>query len=105
RAWANYLTLEAISRTWSLLTVEVHLGQRRPETDCVRRGHREPRKNMQKALRHPRAISLPLGAATTLALAFALMTPPRAIAAEEAEVTISLKDHKFDPAEVKVPAE
>jgi hypothetical protein len=25
-------------------------------------------------------------------------------AAEEAEVTISLKDHKFDPAEIKVPA-
>jgi len=61
---------------------------------------------MQNALRHPRASnSLVLGAAVTLALAFALMTPPRAIAAEEAEVTISLKDHKFDPAEIKVPAD
>ena len=39
------------------------------------------------------------------ALSLGLMTPlPPAGAAEEAEVTISLKDHKFDPAEIKVPA-
>ena len=30
---------------------------------------------------------------------------PAAGAADEVEVTISIKDHKFDPAEIKVPAE
>jgi plastocyanin len=40
------------------------------------------------------------------ALALLLVAPlTRAVAAEEeAEVTISLKDHKFDPTEIKVPA-
>jgi plastocyanin len=62
---------------------------------------------MRNALRHPRAsYRLVLGAAATIALVFALMAPlPRATAAEEAEITISLKDHKFDPAEIKVPAD
>jgi plastocyanin len=62
---------------------------------------------MQNALCHPRAsASLTLGAAAMVAFAFALLAPlPRAVAAEEAEVTISLKDHKFDPAEIKVPAD
>ncbi len=42
-------------------------------------------------------------ALTALALGVVMALPPAA-AAEEAEVTISLKDHKFDPAEIKVPA-
>jgi plastocyanin len=62
---------------------------------------------MRNALRHPRAsYSLVLGAAAMMALAFAILVPlPRATAAEEAEVTIAIKDHKFDPAEIKVPAD
>ena len=48
------------------------------------------------------ANGLVLGAAA-LALGILALLPP-AGAAEEAEVTISLKDHKFDPAEIKVPA-
>ena len=40
------------------------------------------------------------------AIAFATLPalPYAAMAADEVEVTISIKDHKFDPAEVKVPA-
>ncbi len=34
-----------------------------------------------------------------------MMQAPQAGAAEEAEITVSIKDHKFDPAEIKVPAE
>ena len=38
--------------------------------------------------------------------ALALVAPlAPAGTAEEAEVTISIKDHKFDPAEIKVPAQ
>ena len=60
---------------------------------------------MQNALRYPRASTgLILGAAAVIALGCALVVP-RAVAAEEAEITISLKDHKFDPAEIKVPAD
>ena len=49
------------------------------------------------------ANDLVLGAA---ALALGLIVPLTRAGAveEEAEVTISLKDHKFDPAELKVPA-
>ena len=62
---------------------------------------------MRDALRRPRAsYSFVLGAAATMALALAILVPlPRATAAEEAEVTIAIKDHKFDPAEIKVPAD
>jgi plastocyanin len=39
------------------------------------------------------------------ALGIALFAPPLAAgAAEEAEFTIEMKDHKFSPAEIKVPA-
>jgi plastocyanin len=58
----------------------------------------------KKQMRHVlTANGLVLGAA---ALALVFVAPlTRAVAAEEeAEVTISLKDHKFDPAEIKVPA-
>ena len=41
--------------------------------------------------------------AGSVALASVLVQQP-ALAADEVEVTISIKDHKFDPAEVKVPA-
>ena len=44
-----------------------------------------------------------LFAAALCALRLTLVAP--AGAAEEAEVTISIKDHKFDPAEIKVPAQ
>jgi plastocyanin len=38
-------------------------------------------------------------------IAFAALTLPQpGLAADEVEVTISIKDHKFDPSEVKVPA-
>jgi plastocyanin len=40
-----------------------------------------------------------------LALALALVVPAvPAVSADEAEFTIEVKDHKFSPAEVKVPA-
>ena len=45
-----------------------------------------------------------LCAAALCALTLAAPLAP-AGAAEEAEVTISIKDHKFDPAEIKVPAQ
>ena len=45
-----------------------------------------------------------LCAAALCALTLAVPLAP-AGAAEEAEVTISIKDHKFDPAEIKVPAQ
>ncbi len=46
-----------------------------------------------------------LGAAALAALSLGLIAAlAPAGAAEEAEVTISIKDHKFDPAEIKVPA-
>jgi plastocyanin len=40
------------------------------------------------------------------AMVFATLPAPQhaAMAADEVEVTISIKDHKFEPAEVKVPA-
>jgi plastocyanin len=62
---------------------------------------------MQNAFCHSRASNGSiLGTAAIIALAFASLVPlPRAGAAEEAEVTISLKDHKFDPSEIKVPAD
>ena len=50
---------------------------------------------------HRRRLSI-LGALALAALAMGL-TPP-AIAADEVEATISIKDHKFEPAELKVPA-
>jgi plastocyanin len=42
------------------------------------------------------------GAFATIAAGFGMTSP--ALAADEVEVTISIKDHRFDPAEVKVPA-
>jgi plastocyanin len=48
-----------------------------------------------------RAIVL-AGALVATASVFGLGRPT--LAADEVEVTISIKDHKFDPAEVKVPA-
>ena len=39
-----------------------------------------------------------------VAVAAITTTQRPALAADEVEVTISIKDHKFDPAEVKVPA-
>ena len=50
---------------------------------------------------HRRRLSV-LGALALAALAMGL-TPP-AMAADEVEATISIKDHKFEPAELKVPA-
>jgi plastocyanin len=52
------------------------------------------------------ANGLVLGAAALAALALGLMAPVKSAGAtdEESEVTISIKDHKFDPAEIKVPA-
>jgi plastocyanin len=38
------------------------------------------------------------------AAALGLVSSGPALAADEVDVTISIKDHKFDPAEVKVPA-
>src|SRR5262245_10105220 len=38
------------------------------------------------------------------ALSAGAAMPHRAMAADDVEVTISIKDHRFDPAEVKVPA-
>jgi plastocyanin len=42
------------------------------------------------------------GAFAVIAAGFGMTYPT--LAADEVEVTISIKDHKFDPAEVKVPA-
>ena len=41
---------------------------------------------------------------TAMALAILPAAQQAAMAADEVEVTISIKDHKFEPAEVKVPA-
>ena len=59
--------------------------------------------------RHPLGFRMPdrrqLSAAGGLALAaLAMGLASAAMAADEVEVTISIKDHKFEPAEVKVPA-
>ena len=43
-------------------------------------------------------------AVTLLGLAALVAPRQAALAADEVEVAISIKDHKFDPAEVKVPA-
>jgi plastocyanin len=40
----------------------------------------------------------------SLALAFAALAAPLAHAADTPEFTLVIKDHKFDPAELKVPA-
>ena len=47
-----------------------------------------------------------LSAAALAAFALGLTAPlnPAGAAEEEAEVTIAIKDHKFDPTEIKVPA-
>ena len=44
-------------------------------------------------------------AAGVMAIASLLAAPAPVHGADEVEVTISIKDHKFDPAEVRVPAE
>jgi plastocyanin len=61
----------------------------------------------KKQMRHAlTANGLVLSAAALAAIALGLLVPLSQVGAaeEEAEVTISLKDHKFDPAEIKVPA-
>ena len=42
--------------------------------------------------------------AAVMAVAFLLAAPAPVHSEDEVEVTISIKDHKFDPAEVRVPA-
>jgi plastocyanin len=53
-----------------------------------------------RSLRNAAALMLAAGLGTAL-----LFTPPqRAYAEQEIEATLSIKDHKFEPAELKVPA-
>ena len=54
----------------------------------------------------PRLLAgLVAGLAALAAASFGVIAlAPAAGAAEEVEITISIKDHKFDPAEIKVPA-
>ena len=59
--------------------------------------------------RHPTGIGMPrrrqlslAGGLAVAALSMGLISA--ALAADDVEVTISIKDHKFEPAEVKVPA-
>jgi len=43
-------------------------------------------------------------AASAIAVVALLAVPAQVRSADEFEVTITIKDHKFDPAEIKVPA-
>jgi plastocyanin len=43
-------------------------------------------------------------AAGVIAVAALLAAPAQVRSADEIEVTITIKDHKFDPAEIRVPA-
>ena len=87
-----------------MLTVEVHLGQRLADAFDLFLGSKEQMRPSSSARPGtPNGLILSAAALTALALGFMAPLPP-AGAAEEAEVTISLKDHKFDPAEIKVPA-
>jgi hypothetical protein len=87
------LRAEAISRRTSMLTVEVHLGHltTRPAT---KRFIRE----LQK-MRHVLSVNGLILVAAVIAFGALAQSAPAGVA-EEAEFTISIKDHKFDPAEI-----
>ena len=54
-----------------------------------------------RSARPPTVSALAAGAIALVAL---LVAPAQVRSADEIEVTITIKDHKFDPAEVRVPA-
>jgi hypothetical protein len=80
-----------------MLTVEVHLGHLE-NTARHKTFHRE-----LEQMRHVLSVNGLILVAAVIGLGVLAQSAP-AGAAEEAEFTISIKDHKFDPAEIKVPA-
>ena len=80
-----------------MLTVEVHLGHLE-NTARHKTFHRE-----LEQMRHVLSVNGLILVAAVIGLGALAQSAP-AGAAEEAEFTISIKDHKFDPAEIKVPA-
>src|SRR6185437_9732923 len=54
--------------------------------------------------RHPRVISMFMLSATAIALGLLVLIAPSTARAAEHELTITIKDHKFQPASPEIPA-